>query len=79
MRTVASASFLFINNLLGLGLGSLLIGFASDQLKVRYGSESLRYAILGGSGLYVLAGVLFVLAARYIVRDWIEHAPAAPH
>ncbi len=79
MRTVASASFLFINNLLGLGLGSLLIGFASDQLKVRYGSESLRYAILGGSALYVLAGVLFVLAARYIVRDWIEHAPAAPH
>jgi predicted MFS family arabinose efflux permease len=74
MRTVASATFLFINNLLGLGLGSLLIGFASDELKARFGSESLRYAILGGTGFYVLAGVLFLLAARYIKRDWIEQA-----
>jgi predicted MFS family arabinose efflux permease len=72
MRTVASATFLFINNLLGLGLGSLLIGFASDQLRVRFGAESLRYAILGGTGFYMLAGVLFLLAARYLARDWIE-------
>jgi MFS family permease len=74
MRTVASATFLFINNLLGLGLGSLLIGIASDELKARFGSESLRFAILGGTGFYVLAGVLFLLAARYIKRDWIEQA-----
>jgi MFS family permease len=72
MRTVASATFLFINNLLGLGLGSLLLGFASDQLKARFGSESLRYAILGGTGFYVLAGVFFLVAARYLARDWIE-------
>jgi MFS family permease len=75
MRSVASATFLFINNLLGLGLGSLLIGFASDELKARFGSESLRVAILGGTGFYVLAGVLFLLAARYMKRDWIEQAP----
>jgi predicted MFS family arabinose efflux permease len=74
MRTVASATFLFINNLLGLGLGSLLIGYASDQLKVRFGSESLRYAILGGTGFYVLAGILFLLAARTMARDWVEQS-----
>jgi MFS transporter, Spinster family, sphingosine-1-phosphate transporter len=43
MRAVASALFLFINNLIGLGLGTLLIGRLSDHFSMRYGSESLRY------------------------------------
>ena len=70
MRSLASAIFLFINNLLGLGLGALLIGFASDQLASRFGSASLRYAILGGTIFYILAAALFFAAASRIRRDF---------
>ena len=70
MRAVASSLFLFINNLIGLGLGTLVIGRLSDHFTVRYGSESLRYAILSGTGFYLLSAVLFTLAARRLARDW---------
>jgi MFS family permease len=77
MRALASALFLFINNLLGLGLGSLLLGFASDRLAAHFGRESLRYAILGGTGLYVLAAVLLLLAARRLPREFEAVSDAA--
>jgi MFS family permease len=70
MRSLASAIFLFIVNLLGLGLGALIIGFASDQLAARFGSASLRYAILGGTAFYVLAAGFFLLAATRLRRDF---------
>ena len=47
MRATASASFLLINNFVGLGLGPTLIGWLSEMFKARFGSEALRYA--GGS------------------------------
>jgi predicted MFS family arabinose efflux permease len=70
MRAVASAIFLFVNNLIGLGLGTLLIGALSDGLASRFGSESLRYAILAGLGFYALSVCLFLLSARRLERDW---------
>lgn len=70
MRALASAIFLFITNLLGLGLGALVIGFASDQLAARFGSASLRYAILGGTAFYVLAAGFFLWAAMRLRRDF---------
>lgn len=70
MRSLASAIFLFINNLLGLGLGALIIGVASDQLAARFGSASLRYAILGGTVFYVLASGCFFAAATRLRRDF---------
>ena len=70
MRATASAIFLFINNLLGIGLGTTAIGVLSDALKSRSGVESLRYAILAGTGFYVLAALFFFHAARHLERDW---------
>lgn len=70
MRAMASAIFLFVNNLVGLGLGSLLIGAVSDALAVHYGVESLRYAILSVMSFYAVAAVLFFLASRHFERDW---------
>lgn len=70
MRAMASAIFLFINNLIGLGLGSLLIGILSDGLASRFGNESLRYAILSVMTFYAIAALLFVYAARRLERDW---------
>ena len=72
-RATASALFLFVNNLLGLGVGTLLIGSLSDALHVRgAGVESLRYAILSGLSCYLLASGLFLWGARHLGRDWIE-------
>jgi hypothetical protein len=70
MRSLASAIFLFINNLLGLGLGALIIGFASDRLAARFGNGSLRYAILAGTIFYVLAAGCLLAAARRLQRDF---------
>jgi MFS family permease len=70
MRATASALFLFINNLIGIGLGTTLIGFVSDSMRARFGTESLRYAILAGTGFYLVAATLLFLASRRLERDW---------
>lgn len=70
MRALASSMFLFVNNLIGLGLGTLLIGRLSDHFTARYGSEALRYAILSGTGFYLISAVLFALGARRLGSEW---------
>ncbi|MBK5920639.1 MFS transporter [Rhodothalassium salexigens] len=70
MRATASALFLLINNLIGLALGNLLIGALSDALAARFGAESLRYAMLSGAGLYFVAALLLLWAAKHLPRDW---------
>jgi len=74
LRATASGSFLFINNLIGLGVGPLLMGTLSDLLKASYGTESLRYATVGCLAFYALAAVLMTLAIRPLRRDWVEDA-----
>ena len=70
MRATAAALFLFINNLVGIGLGSTLIGVVSDSMRVRFGAESLRYAILAGTGFYVIAAALLFFAGTKLAKDW---------
>jgi MFS family permease len=71
MRSSASASFLLINNLIGLGVGPLLIGAVSEHLKSSYGVESLRYAAMAATLFYLLAAALMLLASRTLRRDWV--------
>jgi predicted MFS family arabinose efflux permease len=70
MRATASAIFLFVNNLIGIGIGTFAIGAISDGLQDRFGDESLRYAILAGTTFYLLAAGIFLLSARRLERDW---------
>ncbi len=70
MRATASSIFLFINNLIGIALGNLIIGALSDYLRGQYGDESLRYAILSGTVFYVVAAVMFFVAAPRLENDW---------
>jgi hypothetical protein len=70
MRAVASAIFLFVNNLIGLGCGTLVIGALSDAMTARFGADSLRYAILAGTGFYLLASLLFYLSSKRLDQDW---------
>jgi MFS family permease len=72
MRSTASGSFLFINNLIGLGVGPLLMGRISDALKSTYGVESLRYAAVGCTAFYLVAAVLMFLAASRLRADWVD-------
>jgi MFS family permease len=72
MRTTASAMFLLINNLIGIGVGYYYFGAVSDLLRPRYGDESLRYAIYTGLGFYAVASVLFLIAARTVRKDWVH-------
>jgi predicted MFS family arabinose efflux permease len=62
-RTQASALFLFMFNLVGLGLGPLVIGIASDALAPGLGVESLRYAMAAGLTAVLFGGALFWRAA----------------
>jgi MFS family permease len=74
MRATASASFLLINSLIGLGAGPLLIGHVSDLLKKSYGVESLRYAAVGSTVFYLIAAVLMLMAVKYLRTAWVEDA-----
>ena len=71
MRSTASASFLLINNLIGLGVGPTLIGALSTAFRHRFGIEALRYAAVSVVGFYILATVLMLLAARDLRRVWV--------
>ena len=70
-RATASASFLLINNFIGLGLGPLFIGGLSDALTSTYGVEALRYAAVSTTLFYIAAGVMMLFAARRLTRDWV--------
>ncbi|UVO50574.1 MFS transporter [Sphingomonas sp. SUN019] len=72
MRATASASFLFINNLIGLGGGSLILGALSDAMSARFGTESLRYAMLSALSLYLMAAAFMWTAAKALRGDWTD-------
>jgi predicted MFS family arabinose efflux permease len=72
MRATASASFLLINNLIGLGVGPLLMGAISDSLKASYGAEALRYAAMSCLSFYLLAALLMMFAVKRLRNDWVD-------
>lgn len=70
MRAMASATFLLINNLLGIGVGIYVLGELSTVLQPTFGEDSLRYSVMIGASLYLVAGGLFLLASRTLANDW---------
>ena len=74
MRATASASFLLINNLIGLGVGPLLIGRLSDALKTTYGVDALRNAAVACTSFYLLAAALMLIAVKHLRSAWVDDA-----
>ena len=72
MRATASASFLLINNLIGLGVGPFLIGRLSDALKHSYGAEALRYAAVACTLFYLIAALLMLLCVPRLRANWVN-------
>jgi MFS family permease len=69
-RAVAAAFYLFLVNLVSMGLGPLAVGYLSDTFTARLGADALRYALLAiVLATTLLSALHFVLAARALGRD----------
>lgn len=70
MRATASASFLFVANIIGTGFGTVFVGWVSDTTTSRLGDDGLRFGILCALAFYIVAAVLFAFAAKRLPKDW---------
>lgn len=69
-RAVAAAFYLFLVNLVSMGLGPLAVGYLSDALAAQLGADALRCALLAiVTGTTLLAALHFLLAARALRRE----------
>ncbi|MCJ2182772.1 MFS transporter [Novosphingobium sp. 1949] len=73
-RATASALFLLINNLIGLGGGIYALGALSSALTPLYGHEALRMSMLFALVLYLVAAVLMGIAGPHLRREWVAEA-----
>lgn len=70
MRATSLAILVLVNNIIGLGLGPLVVGVLSDLYAPSLGAESLRYALISATiPAGVLSGIAFFLIARSIRVD----------
>jgi MFS family permease len=68
MRPLASALFLMILTLIGLGLGPLAVGAMSDLVFARYGEDSLRYALFAWQCVGFWAAIHFYWAGARLCQ-----------
>jgi len=70
MRATMAAIIGLFNNLIGIGLGPLFIGFISDSLAPSVGEgEALRIALACGVSGFLIAAGLFAAAGMTLKRD----------
>jgi MFS family permease len=69
MRSMATAILLFIQNLIGFGLGPLVAGALSDRLQPAFGTDSLRWSIVIVGLLNIWAAAHYFWAARTLRED----------
>lgn len=65
-----AAIFYFIINLIGLGIGPLLVGTLSDLLNASYGDHSLRIALLMTVPVFAMwSSFYFYCASRHLENE----------
>lgn len=69
MRATSLALMMLFGNLIGLGLGPLIVGMLSDLLQPTLGSESLRYAMLAMSCVSLWSAYHFWQVGRTVRED----------
>jgi MFS family permease len=69
MRATMLMVVLFLANLIGMGIGPLLVGTMSDLLRPHFGEDALRLAMLFMSVLWLLAGYHVFRVGRTIDED----------
>jgi predicted MFS family arabinose efflux permease len=80
MRAVASAIKMLCLNLIGMGLGPLLVGLLSDVLTPHYGDDALRVALASFTLVGLWGALHFWLCGRALARQGVSAAAttAAP-
>src|SRR5262245_44314886 len=69
MRSVATSLLLFIQTLIGNGLGPSATGFISDRLGPAFQTDSLRYALVAIGVVNFWAAIHYALGARSLRSD----------
>ena len=69
MRAVASATLLFVINIIGMGLGPYVVGFLSDLLAPAFGINSLRYALCIALTANIWSSAHYFMGARTLRND----------
>jgi predicted MFS family arabinose efflux permease len=69
MRSVATSVLLFVQTLIGQGIGPSVAGFISDRLAPTAGAASLRYALVIVGLVNVWAAAHYVWGARSLRQD----------
>lgn len=65
-RAIAAAALLFVQNLIGLGLGPLFFGMLSDWLQPTFGADSVRYVLYGAAVLGLVPAFFFWRCSLYL-------------
>ncbi len=78
MHALTTSIFLFVINLIGLGLGPWALGRLSDALRPSLGEESLRHAIALMFAVYAWSAFHYFWAARYLRDDLETEVTATP-
>jgi MFS family permease len=79
MRAQAAAMLLFTLNIIGYGLGPLLVGWESDLLRPSLGDNSIRWAMLSTALTWLIAAWCFWMASRTLKADLAAGSgPKAP-
>ena len=76
LRATASALFLLINNLVGLGGGIYALGALSTALGPVYGDNALLVSATWSLALYGLAALLMALAGPRLRTAWVSEKAA---
>jgi MFS family permease len=71
-RGMAIALLGLVTNLIGLGLGPVLIGGISDVLYPSFGADSLRYALASSVIFLGWASLHMLIGARSYKQDYVE-------
>ena len=69
MRSVATSVLLFIQTLIGNGLGPSATGYISDWLRPAYQTDSLRYALVIIGVVNLWAAAHYLIGARTLKED----------
>ena len=69
MRSIATSLLLFVQTLIGYGLGPLMAGRISDWLNPTYGTDSLRWALVAVGLVNIWAAAHYMIGSRTLRAD----------
>lgn len=75
MRAMSAALTMLLINLIGMGLGPLVVGALNDQLAPTLGDEAVRYSLLAMMGVHLFGAIASLLATANL-RDDLRSAAA---